>query len=249
MRLDPRLSVDACSDGFFGVNYDARHIQRPLLEGWDYRRRKFVEEYCRGAVCIVVKFRRERIARVKNGGGAGGACVVGLTFHLPGDTTIRIEKPEGRNGGRPDDWRDNAVLVRVVEKLELVEPIAPATDKDLLSDEEVFHPLAGCFHSIARGFEVNPRIPCREFDVAILRALVDPDKPPCDVIQSGTKVVNSIASYQGDLGRQLLEKFNAGKNLSSFSVLLNGSTVRFVSDEGVELPFEVRDVMLGPLKL
>lgn len=243
-----RLAFDVPVDGYLGSSNERHYRPCPLMEGWDYGRRQLVEEYLRGAVCIVLKF--DRLFRPDvNKRDVIGPAHKHITFHTQGDATIRIENIDRRMGCRPHDWHDDGVLVRVVKKLDLVEVFASATGERLAADEEILHPLAGCFYSLARGFETNPAVSGREFEVAILRALIDPDQSPSDVVEGDTKVVDSIASYQGEIARRFLDEMYPDGGFARFRVVLDANSVWFLCDEGFELPFEVADVMIGPTKL
>src|SRR5208282_5036654 len=89
---------------------------------------------------------------------------------------------------------------------------------------------------------------CRELEVTILCAAIKTNEFPRGMVERGPQIVNSAAYYKGEGGRKLFEKLTGERKLSSIRISLEDKSVRFSSDEGVELPFEVRNVMIGPLK-
>ena len=148
----------------------------------------------------------------------------------------------------PEDWGDDGVLVRVVQSIEIVDVRSSTFDKGFRGFDGIFHPLTGCFYSIAGGFEIDPSIACREFDVAILGAVIKSDEFPNGVIQRGPQIVDSVAYYKGERGRNLFDKSYTDAKVAGVGVRLDDESVRFFGNEGCELPFEVRNVIIGPLK-
>jgi hypothetical protein len=60
--------------------------------------------------------------------------------------------------------------------------------------------------------------------------------------------VDSIAYYKGERGRNLFDKSDTDTNAAGVRVRLDDKSVRFFGNEGCELPFEIRNVIIGPLK-
>jgi hypothetical protein len=149
--------------------------------------------------------------------------------------------------GRPQHRRDFDVLIRVVQLTELVEVHAFPADKGFRSLEGVFYPLAGCFYSIAEGFEINPIVACRELEVSILRPMVNSDHFPRDMIEGRPKIGDSGAYDRGKRGRQFFEKTNADIEAAGCRVGLDAKSVWFFVDENGELPFQIGNVVIGPL--
>ena len=223
----------------------------PLLQGWEHRRGKPVrglaEEYARGAICIVLQLD----GRAAGNGGQRGvffkAADEGVPLHLDCPASGHRDGDGGMAGGA-DDGREHSMLVRIVHKVQGVEAVALPIGEDLKGLDEVFDPLGLGFYSLAGGFEVDPRVASRKLEVAILRAAIPSDEIPDHVVQGDPHVVDSIAYYQGENARGLFEEANPNVNLSGFRICLDGESMRFFADEGCELPFNIRDVMIGPFK-
>ena len=148
---------------------------------------------------------------------------------------------------RPQNWRYFDVLIRVVQLTELVEVHAFPTDKGFRSLEGIFYPLAGCFYSIAGGLEVDPVVACRELEVAILRPVVEPNHFPCSMIEGGPQIVDSVAYYRGERARQFFSKTDCEAESAGCRVGLDAKSIWFFADKNGELPFEIGNVVIGPL--
>jgi hypothetical protein len=148
---------------------------------------------------------------------------------------------------RPQNWRYFNVLIRVVQLRELVQVVAPSGDKGFRTLEGVFHPLAGCFYPIAGGFEVDPAVPSRELEVAILRPVIESNQLIRHVIEGTPQIVDSVAYHRGERTRQFFDEANADIEAASSRIGLDTKSIRFFSDENRELPFEIGNVMVGPL--
>ena len=68
------------------------------------------------------------------------------------------------------------------------------------------------------------------------------------MVEHDTKVVNSIAYYEGEVWRQFFDEANPDGYGTSVSIRLDAKSVRFRRHKRGELPFQVRDVMIGPFK-
>lgn len=205
------------------------------------------EKYAWGALYVIVKCDRLDGANPSDRNKLPRPSYEYLTFHFDG-SSIEPDNGEMGNGCRPEDWGDDGVFVNVVQTVELVEVHSFAFDKGFRGSDGVFHPLTGCYYSIAGGLEVDPSIACRESEVAILRAIIKPDKLPNCMIHGAPQIVDSIAYYKGERGRNLFDNLNADTGISSVRVRLDNKSVRFFGNEGCELPFEIRNVIIGPLK-
>jgi hypothetical protein len=205
------------------------------------------EEYARGALSIFIKFDGKPGRDAGYIGKSVGPADHHITFHGTHRDSIWSHDSERRVAGSSQNGRDGDVLVRVVQFVDLVEINALPTHKCFGSPDGVFHPLAGCFYSIAGGFEVDPAVACREAEFAILRAVVVSDQIPNGVIEGGSKIVDSIAYYHGERGKRLFDETYPDRELIGLRVCLNAKSARFLVNKGIELPFKISDVILGPL--
>jgi hypothetical protein len=207
------------------------------------------EKYARGALSIIIKFdgMPRRDADQRHYCCAGSRWRKGVTVHCSSDVPVWSYDVERRVAGRPQNWRYFDVLVRVVQLTELIQVHAFPTDKGFRSLKGVFHPLAGCFHSVAGGFETDQGVACRELHVAILRPVVGADHFPRGVVEGGPQIVDSVAYYRGESARQFFEKPDADAESRGCRVGLDAKTVWFFSDEKGELPFQIGNVVIGPL--
>ena len=172
---------------------------------------RMAEKYARGALSIILKFDGET---GRNAGHCHDGCTArcwrkGITFHCSKDVPVWSYNVERRMASRAQNWRYFDVLIRVVQLTELVEVHAFPADKGFRSLEGVFYPLAGCFYSVARGFEIDLVVACRELEIAILRPVVDTNHLPSRVIKGRPQIMNSVAYYRGKRARQFFEKTNS----------------------------------------
>ena len=84
-----------------------------------------------------------------------------------------------------NDGGESGVFIRIVQLVEGIKPVALSSWEDFERDEKVFYPITGCYYSFARGFVINPVISRAECEVAVLRAAVDSDDFPGQVIEGG----------------------------------------------------------------
>lgn len=204
-------------------------------------------EYARGAISLVYKADSQARPNTRERRAVSSATHNHITFYGRHNGPIGPYDLDGRVAGRSKDRREGGVLVRVIKQVEIIEIVSSAARKGFRCDEGVFHPLTGCFYSLAGGFEVDPIVACRKFEVAILRAAVAADHVPNCVVEGAPRVVDSIAYYKGEGARRVFEKFDGGHHHPRVLVGLNDKSVWFGGDELGELPFQVRDVILGPL--
>jgi hypothetical protein len=211
------------------------------------------DEYIRRNFYIIINLNREAGRQVNKACHVGDAPYRSVAFlgSFEG-TEIFPFGVDYREAGIPcdsDDWRNDDVLVRIVEHVELVEVITSTFEEGFRGLDGVFHPLTGCFYSLARGFAANPVTTCGELEVAILCASVQSDKFPDCMVKGRPQIVDSIAYYKGELGRNLFQKIDSKHRFPAIKVSLDSESVKFFPAENAELPFKVEDVMVGPLKL
>lgn len=205
------------------------------------------KEYARGALSIIIKFNRETALNAGEVGRFVSSANQHITLLYSHDGPVWSYDLERGVTSSSEDGRDDSVFVRVVELVELIEVISTAAGKGFRDFEGVFHPLAGCHYSIAKGFEADPAVACGEFEVAVLRAVVDANQLPRGMIERAPEIVNCIAYYKGETARKWLLKLNSNDKVTTFRIALDNKSVRFFCDEGGELPFQIGDVILGPL--
>lgn len=210
------------------------------------KRGSLLEEYACGALNIIIKFddgvRRRRFSNEH----FGEVTDEHITFH-DYDFTGPLLDSYGRMSGSAGGSDDDSVFIRIIQSGQLVEIISFPAREGFRSDEGIFYPLTGGYYSLAGGFETDPIIACGEFEIAILCAAIDPDNLPCCMVKSGSQIMNSVAYYKGEVARQFLDRFNFENDGTGFGVTLNQKSVRFFSGKGCELPFNIRDVIIGPI--
>lgn len=207
------------------------------------------EKYLGGTLSVILQFYRTA------GRNASDLEMVGI----PSDKlvpavdhsgfAIGIEDDKVRVCGGAEDRCDDVVLIQVVEQVEGVKLGAPSPWEDFKRDVEVFYPITGCYYSFARGFKIDPAISRAECEVAVLSAAVDADNLPRQVIEGGSKVVDSIAYYEGERLGRIAYEANANDGLTCLGVVLDGKSVRLRGNVCGEFGLKLSDVMLGPLDL
>jgi hypothetical protein len=147
----------------------------------------------------------------------------------------------------PHYWGNGAMLILNVQIMEIVEIISAPFREGFLSADGVFHPLAGCYYSLAGSFEANPAVAGRKFGMAVLSAVVETNEFPKHLIEGGPQIVDSICYYKGDIWRQILDKSNSDTLDAPFWIGMDFSSMWLTQKKGISLPFEFRDMMIGPV--
>jgi hypothetical protein len=203
-------------------------------------------EYARGALCVIIQFD----GRTSRCPGKIGPLIRATDNNVATQMNAGSVWPHDSQGGMScgsENRIDDSVLVRVIEQVEFVECRTAATREGFCTFDGVFHPLTGCFYSLAGGFETNPAIACREFEVAVLCAAVHSDQRPSHMVEGAPHIVDSIAYYKGEGARNWLVEPDTQNKIPSIGIAIDDKSVRFSGNKGVELPFEVRNVIIGPL--
>jgi len=200
-----------------------------------------LEKYLRGTLSIIIKFAGKTCRDSYEGHDCrpGGRWRKGITYYSSSNVPVWSYDVERRVFCRPQNWRYFSVLIRVVQLTELVQIVAPSADKSFRTLEGIFRPLAGCYYSIAGGFEADPILTARELEVAILRPLINPDQFPRHVIEGGPQIVDSVAYYRGERARQFFGKANVDAEAAGCRVGLDAKSIWFFSDKNRELPFRL----------
>ena len=223
-----------------------------LFQRWDNRLKwplKVLEDYRRGALCIVVKFNAVSGRDIRDIDKIGAAAHEGISRHADGWYADRVEDREIRGHCSFDHERQNGVLIRYVQLVEGIKSVALSPWEDFERDEKVFYPFTGCFYSFAAGFVINPAIARGEYEVAVLRAAVQSDRLPRHVIESRANVVDSIAHYEGEMLGWITHESNSNLGLSGIGVVVDRESVRFSGDVCRKFGFKISDVMVGPFDL
>lgn len=204
------------------------------------------KKYARGALVIIVNV-DDGTARKEADIHRVGTADKHITFHTNNAPLWRSDG-EGRMGCAPENRGDDVVLIRVVKFVEFEEIMTFPAREGFRSLDGVFHPLAGCFYSLAKGFEIHSITAANnKLGSAIFCALPDVGQFPSDMVEGAAQIVDSVAYYKGEGARELLSKFDPHAHGAGVIIALDHKSVRFRSNEGGELPFDVGHVMIGPL--
>jgi hypothetical protein len=160
----------------------------------------------------------------------------------------RPVRVEGSEGGATCDSHNGVyrpVFVSNIKAVEKVEYLPLPTGESLIIEEKLSNPIARRFQLLASEFVARLGSPARELKIAILYASIVPDHIPSDMVEGGTKVVDSIAYYCGEYGRDGLDESNLNVWLATLQVMGHTKSVRLARYEGFELPFKVRSMMIG----
>lgn len=88
-----------------------------------------------------------------------------------------------------------------------------------------------------------------EFEVAILLAPIVADHFPSHVVQGSPQIVDSVAYYESQPGRDFLFELDPDRWLASLRVTAYGQAIGVSAGEKSDLIFKIIDVMVGPLDL
>ena len=217
--------------------------------GAAYRSPRMGEKYTRGTLSIIVEFDRKTDFNVhkRRYGDAARSGRKRISFDCFMNPSVRVYDVEGGMSSGTQNGRDLDVLIRVVQLAKLVEVSASPSREGFRGKDGAFHPLAGCYYSIAGGFETNPAVTGGKLEVAILRAAINSDQFPNGVIQRAPQIVNSICYYRGEMAREFFGKTHADGHEAGCQIGLDTESVWFLPDERGELPFDIGHVVVGPL--
>lgn len=187
------------------------------------------EKYLKGFIGILVHFHWRFVFRPKSGYlkhcGSGWNSDCYRWSRIDGQEHMLVYNVQFVQG-------PNQVSVPILEKFEGLEKIRQI--------------IGGRFYSPAYPFETDSVISNREFGVAVLCAAVESAKFPVRMIESGAQVVDRIRSNQSEIDWKLLAQVDDNRLIPSFSIFVNGSTVRIVLSEDTDGLFQIGDVMFGP---
>lgn len=209
--------------------------------------RHLAEEYFRNRLCIVIKLDVTPLADIGNCGERAKSANKRTILHRDQWGVLRAENGDLIDSGGADYRHEDGVLLNVVQSVKGIERVSFSAFKGFHRNENVFDRLARRFYSFATGFKVDPIVPCGEFQVTILYAAIPTNDLPCHVVERAPKVVDSIAYYEGPHGRDILSELDEDSGLSRLWVTAYGEGVRVGIHEGGKLPFQVTDVMIGPV--
>jgi hypothetical protein len=84
-------------------------------------------------------------------------------------------------------------------------------------------------------------------EVAILRAAVNSDQFPDSVVEGAPQVVDSVGYYRGEVARKFLLEMDIDGQRAGARLGVETEAVWFLGDERGELPFDIGNVVIGPL--
>jgi hypothetical protein len=206
----------------------------------------FAEKYHAGKSNIILPLNAEFGRSMDERNVVPAPAVEWSRFHCVNDATILGKDAERWMASDPQGWGKDCALIRIIHFLEIVEFVTTASGEGFLGADGIFHPLTGCFHSIARSFEALPVGPEMELGVAVLCASGHPQHFPVDVIQGGPQIVDSICYYKGDFPWNIFDKSNSN-SFEPIRIGMNFKAIGAACDKGIGLPFKIRDMMIGPV--
>ena len=83
----------------------------------------------------------------------------------------------------------------------------------------------------------------------VLRAPREAECLPRHMVKGGVEIVDGVAYYQGEISGQVFHESDLDNWLSCLRIVLDAKSVRFALDEGLKLPFKLRNVRFCPLNL
>lgn len=169
----------------------------------------------------------------------------GNVFTLPSRILGEVDKLDPINASGLDYGRKDGVFLCIVELAKPVDEFPCPVRINCKLDKEVNGRLEGCFYSFARGFEIDPVVPSRKFQVPVPDALVMADKFPCGMIECGAEIVDGIAEDERQRGRKGGIKNDLEKQRAIF-MTVDVDSVSVVVGEGLKGSLKVCDVLIGP---
>lgn len=210
----------------------------------------FAKEYVRGrmdaVICINAKSARNLEA--SNSTNLHRPNVDRIT--LDALTGRRVDQEHVTKLGKTQDGGERGMLVRVVERVDGVEPFPVTRWVDREVNEEVLRRLNGCYRSTRTGFKIYPRPADGQLGFAVLCSAVYPDEFPHQVIHDAAQIVDGIPEKQREVGPQRPVLYDFDPDAPSVPAILtlglNARTVWARVDERSKGSIEITDVLLGP---
>lgn len=205
------------------------------------------EEYLDGRIGILVEFDRKAGAKAHDPSPAIWPHAKFVVCESRHNRTIWINDFHMADGSDAGSWSQNCVLVRVIEQMEAVNFLAPATWVCRETDEEFFRVGVGCFYSITRGFVILPSVTHRESGMAILCTAIDPDQFPRRMVKRRSEIMNRVAENQRELAWDLLAEANLNGHPASVRIAADAKSMGVALHKSIECDLQINDVMFGPL--
>jgi hypothetical protein len=203
------------------------------------------ERYIRGDICIILES--------KSGIGRSTVNREGFAFPQESIGSVQFGKWAAYSTAFQDQiaksWNvhngcQDGMLICPVKTVDNVKILPLPTGKDCKRLKEFIDRGVGCFYSATRSFVTQSVAPHGEVELIMLVA--GANNLPHKVVESGPKVVDSIAYYHGK-GRG--DGGDHENNIKLIRLAASGASVKIFPTEGAELPFQIIDVMIGPFDL
>ena len=162
----------------------------------------------------------------------------------------QVNEPDSVNVGNMDDGHNDGMLVHVVERIEGVEGFSGTRRVDRKIDKEVLGVLSGCYHSSRRGFKIFPAAPAGKLGMAIQCTAIDSNQFPYQMVQNAPVVMNGVAKDRRQRSGKIGGYFDFDPSpplIPTVTIRFNDRTVRVSVDELIDPPFEISEVLIGPL--
>lgn len=196
------------------------------------------------AVGAVVEFDIAACGDIRDSNVVRDAADKPVSLHSKERDPVFMEDLKRWMRGRAKDWRDDVMLVGIIERVDDIKNLSVSARKHLEGDEHLADPFARCSNTVARGVEIRLVIADGKLRVPILFASVPSHKLPHGVVESAGEVVDCIADYDREAVGDTLDKAYLDYWLSRLLIVLDAKSVRLPLYEGFELPFKVSNVML-----
>lgn len=227
------------------IRSDIRHRRNDRIR-WNAV--NFGEEYIRGRLDIVVALNAKSGRRLESNRTLPEAARVDRINNSL-FVGSQINQCDPRYVAEMKDWRDDRMLISVVENVKGVEGFTGSIRVQREADEKVSSILSGCYHSSRRGFKIYPRAADGHFGMAVRCSTVELDKLPYQVVQHAPVIVDRVPQNQGQRVRNFSVNSDLNPNAPKVPILtltLDVRSVRAEINEVGEPIFEVSEVLVGP---
>ena len=235
-----------CSSRPTDRHYDFEGIRRGMaelkkrLENWlVINKLSIAEQYMRGNLCIVLECENS-----SKGGTADRKC-----FSVPKSCGASAEIGERASYFSPitnNDWRKNSAFARVIETMYHVEEMTGPAGKYIKRFKESFDRPDILFYTFKKGYVTGLTTSFGETGLIVWAATGESSQAPHEMVKGDPQIVDSVVYCQGDIGTMFE---NSGGDVQFPHIYLSDRRIEILPSEGDQLPFDVSDVMIGPLNL
>jgi hypothetical protein len=236
-----------CLELFQAVRNSFGEFEKRWNNSLQSKKFEIAKEYIDGRIGVLVKLNREPWPHPRHTGETIWPEAKGAIFKSRGHYAIWVYEFDSRNASDRCEWRDDGVLLRVVEQMQAVNFFARTAWVNRETSEEFLRIVSRRFYSVTRGFIVPLAATRGERRPSILCTTVEPHEFPHGVIERGAEIVDRISENKRESGRDLFIEAQFDGDIAGLRIIAHSRRIAVSPHKPIENGFKIADVMLGPI--